>query len=116
MEEQDHQGEDFQVGPDSCVTFGAGCRVVDEIDCAFMYEDDPKGSEEPEKSKAKRVQCLICQHPDREAIEAEALAGSVRATGRKWELCYTSIAYHLTMHYAENPEHLGVTELKEKLS
>ena len=112
MEEQDHQGEDFQVGPDSCVTFGAGCQVVDEIDCSFMYGD----SEEPEKPKAQRVQCLICQHPDRKTIEAEALAGSVRAVGRKWGLCYTSILYHLEMHYAENPDHLSVTELKERMS
>jgi len=110
--QQDHQGEDFQIGPDSCVSFHAGCQVVDELDCSFMYGD----SEEPEKPKAKRVQCLICQHLDREAIEAEALAGSVRAVGRKWGLCYTSILYHLEMHYAENPDHLGVTELKEKLS
>ena len=43
MEEQDHQGEDFQVGPDSCVTFGAGCQVVAEIDVSWMFDEEAPG-------------------------------------------------------------------------
>ena len=81
--------------PVTRVTQVSHTRTVKAPCTADEWDDIVYGPEEP---KAKRVQCLICQHPDRETIEAEALAGSVRAVGRKWGLCPTSVSYHMEMH------------------